>query len=99
MWQRPDNDAVGDPWLAGSIKNDSVSGTTRVRHLFPTTANQLLASRVVTRDNPMKLYGMLLGAAVAMLPIGAGLHAQAPPPNIIVIMGDDIGWSNIGVYN
>ena len=29
--------------------------------------------------------------------------AQAPPtgqkPNIIVIMGDDIGWSNIGAYN
>ena len=25
--------------------------------------------------------------------------AQTPPPNIIVIMGDDIGWSNIGVYN
>ncbi|WP_246702874.1 arylsulfatase [Starkeya sp. ORNL1] len=28
--------------------------------------------------------------------------AQAPasaPPNIVVIMGDDVGWSNIGVYN
>jgi arylsulfatase A-like enzyme len=47
----------------------------------------------------MKLHGMLLGAALAVLPLGAGLHAQAPPPNIIVIMGDDIGWSNIGVYN
>ena len=33
-----------------------------------------------------------------MLPLSAGLHAQTPP-NIIVIMGDDIGWSNIGVYN
>ena len=42
---------------------------------------------------------MLLGAALAVLPLGAGLHAQTPPPNIIVIMGDDIGWSNIGVYN
>ena len=47
----------------------------------------------------MKLYAMLLGMALAMVPIGAGLHAQAPPPNIIVIMGDDIGWANIGVYN
>jgi arylsulfatase A-like enzyme len=26
-------------------------------------------------------------------------HADAQKPNIIVIMGDDIGWSNIGVYN
>jgi arylsulfatase A-like enzyme len=25
--------------------------------------------------------------------------AQTSPPNIIIIMGDDIGWSNIGVYN
>ena len=25
--------------------------------------------------------------------------AQAQKPNILVIMGDDVGWSNIGVYN
>jgi arylsulfatase A-like enzyme len=47
----------------------------------------------------MKLREILLGAALAVLSTGAGLHAQTPPPNIIVIMGDDIGWSNIGVYN
>ena len=47
----------------------------------------------------MSLRGMLWGAALAMLPLSAGLHAQTPPPNIIVVMGDDIGWSNIGVYN
>ncbi|HMD64424.1 MAG TPA: sulfatase-like hydrolase/transferase, partial [Stellaceae bacterium] len=46
----------------------------------------------------MNLRGMLWGAALAVLPLSAGLHAQTPP-NIIVIMGDDIGWSNIGVYN
>ena len=47
----------------------------------------------------MSLRGMLWGAALAMLPLSAGLHAQMPRPNIIVVMGDDIGWSNIGVYN
>jgi arylsulfatase len=26
-------------------------------------------------------------------------HAADKAPNIVVIMGDDIGWSNIGVYN
>ena len=26
-------------------------------------------------------------------------HAADKQPNIVVIMGDDIGWSNIGVYN
>lgn len=37
-----------------------------------------------------------------LLTLSSGALAQtAPPkqPNIIVIMGDDIGWSNIGVYN
>ena len=47
----------------------------------------------------MNFRGMMLGAVLAMLPLGAGLHAQMPQPNIIVVMGDDIGWSNIGVYN
>jgi hypothetical protein len=48
----------------------------------------------------MNFRGMLWGAVLAMLPLGVGLHAQTPPPpNIIVVMGDDIGWSNIGVYN
>ena len=47
----------------------------------------------------MKLAAMLSGLVLAMLPIGAGLHAQPQQPNIIVIMGDDIGWANIGVYN
>src|SRR5216117_1628937 len=39
--------------------------------------------------------------SLAVLPAvtsGAAL-AQEKKPNIIVIMGDDIGWSNIGVYN
>ncbi len=37
---------------------------------------------------------MLCAALVAV-----GAQAQAQKPNIVVIMGDDIGWSNIGVYN
>ncbi|MET0778039.1 MAG: arylsulfatase [Pseudomonas mandelii] len=39
---------------------------------------------------------MLLSALV--LP-GITQAADKPAPNIVVIMGDDIGWSNIGVYN
>ena len=42
--------------------------------------------------------GLLL-AAVAGLVSSARAQAPAQKPNIIVIMGDDIGWSNIGVYN
>src|SRR5262249_39944376 len=29
----------------------------------------------------------------------SAVNAQQPRPNIVFIMGDDIGWSNIGVYN
>jgi Sulfatase len=55
------------------------------------------------------LSGTSLVAASALTGAGFATSAQAqqparvPPsgqqPNIIVIMGDDIGWSNIGVYN
>ncbi|POA17875.1 arylsulfatase [Pseudomonas sp. FW300-N1A1] len=37
---------------------------------------------------------------ISTLALPFTLHAaDNPPPNIVVIMGDDIGWSNIGVYN
>jgi hypothetical protein len=42
--------------------------------------------------------GLLL-AAVTGLVGPAQAQAQQQKPNILVIMGDDIGWSNIGVYN
>jgi arylsulfatase len=53
----------------------------------------------------MLLAGTTLAAASALGSAAAIEKAQAQPapsgqqPNIIVIMGDDIGWSNIGVYN
>jgi arylsulfatase A-like enzyme len=51
------------------------------------------------------LAGTTLAAASALGSAASDQTAQAQPapagqrPNIIVIMGDDIGWSNIGVYN
>jgi hypothetical protein len=37
---------------------------------------------------------------IALLCLAAGpAVAQQKKPNIILIMGDDIGWSNIGVYS
>jgi len=35
--------------------------------------------------------------AVMLSPLAAG--AQQPPPNILVIMGDDIGYWNVSTYN
>ena len=40
----------------------------------------------------------VIAAALSVPPLTAAT-AQAPKPNIIVIMGDDIGWYNIGAYN
>ena len=42
--------------------------------------------------------GTLLGATAL---VGPGAHAQAPArqPNILVIMGDDVGWFNVGAYS
>ena len=43
---------------------------------------------------------VLAVSVILVLSFGFNLHAQAQAkPNIIFIMGDDIGWSNIGVYN
>jgi arylsulfatase len=36
---------------------------------------------------------------VACFALPAGAQSSGKKPNIVVIMGDDIGWSNIGVYN
>jgi arylsulfatase A-like enzyme len=63
-----------------------------------------LSDRAINRRNIL-LGGTTLAAALA---IGATApvklaQAQQPAgsgqPNILVIMGDDIGWANIGVYN
>ena len=40
-----------------------------------------------------------LGSATGIEKAQAQQAASGQRPNIIVIMGDDIGWSNIGVYN
>jgi arylsulfatase len=45
-----------------------------------------------------RLGGLAAGLLLAVAVPGPG-QAQQQKPNILVIMGDDIGWSNIGVYN
>jgi arylsulfatase A-like enzyme len=84
--------------LAASPKGYNVANLTKA---LPDSFHlpSVLQVNAAIRNHPMKLLGVLLGAALAMLPIGAGLHAQPQQPNVIVIMGDDIGWANIGVYN
>ncbi|WP_445178113.1 arylsulfatase [Pseudomonas sp. McL0111] len=49
-----------------------------------------------TRLSRLFAVSMLLSAMIVPVTTHA---ADKPPPNIVVIMGDDVGWSNIGVYN
>ena len=52
--------------------------------------------RVFIRTVWLSLLTILAAVAVASTPAAA---QQQQRPNIIFIMGDDIGWANIGVYN
>src|SRR3954463_12873451 len=38
-------------------------------------------------------------SVTAAIPFGYSAQAQEKKPNIVVIMGDDIGWFNVGAYN
>ena len=42
---------------------------------------------------------VLLALFTAVGLAGAPAFAQAKKPNIVVIMGDDVGWFNIGAYH
>jgi hypothetical protein len=48
----------------------------------------------------LSVCGCATGIALAALssPLSPA-HAQAQRPNILVIMGDDVGWFNIGAYH
>ena len=59
------------------------------RELFMSTAKAALGTAVVVG-------GLLLGAVPGFV---SPAEAQQQKPNILVIMGDDIGWFNIGAYN
>ena len=51
------------------------------------------------RRNHRRIVGSFLFTAAALLAVSTPAAAQQKKPNIIFIMGDDIGWSNIGAYN
>jgi arylsulfatase len=57
---------------------------------------------MTTRSGLTRAFGSIAGGLLLATALSGVASAQTPasaPPNIVVIMGDDIGWSNIGVYN
>src|SRR5438270_3533284 len=59
------------------------------RQLFMSTAKAALGPAVVVG-------GLLLSAVPGFV---SPVQAQQQKPNILVIMGDDIGWENLGCYH
>jgi arylsulfatase len=52
------------------------------------------------KRNDLLKYGLtVLTASTALVGAGGTARAADKKPNIVVIMGDDIGWFNIGAYN
>ena len=83
---------------AGTVKHNTKEGTLRTSHK-PTAWTIVGEFRNLTR-----LLTMLGIAGVILYAASAPAYAQAKPtegkkPNILVIFGDDIGWSNISAYN
>jgi len=53
-----------------------------------------------SRVSVLKGFTMLMiGLAVAIFACGSSTQAADTKPNILVIMGDDVGWFNIGAYH
>jgi arylsulfatase A-like enzyme len=64
---------------------------------IPIRARNYRLSRISTRR--IATVAILMAVALCAMPSAGRAQAQAAKPNIIFIMGDDIGWFNIGAYN
>jgi arylsulfatase A-like enzyme len=57
---------------------------------------QIKQNKTMKRMQKLILLTLSFGLAISG---GAPAHAQDKKPNILVIMGDDVGWFNIGAYH
>src|SRR5262245_19315616 len=65
-----------------------------------TACRSARGSSVSRRSSSMKVCTSLFACAAMVTAMTMPAAAQQPQrPNIVFIMGDDIGWANVGVYN
>ena len=51
------------------------------------------------RDLQQKSFARVAGIVLAIVMANRRIRATARKPNILVIMGDDVGWFNVGAYH
>ena len=70
------------------------------KELEMTTTNRRLTRRALSHwlGSALRLWGIVMLALVAFASTAAAQTA-AQKPNILVIMGDDIGWFNPSIYH
>jgi arylsulfatase len=78
--------------MSSQNKRDQAIGSTPSRRSILLGSTTLAATSALGSDP-------LIRVAQAQQPTSPSAASGGEKPNIIVIMGDDIGWSNIGVYN
>jgi len=78
--------------MSSQSKRDQATAST------PSRRSILLASTTLAGASVLGS-GPLIRVAQAQQPAPSPATSSGEKPNIIVIMGDDVGWSNIGVYN
>jgi arylsulfatase A-like enzyme len=78
--------------MSSQSKRDQATAST------PSRRSILLGSTTLAGTSVLGS-GSLIQVAQAQQPASSPATSSGEKPNIIVIMGDDIGWSNIGVYN
>src|SRR5262245_31245199 len=87
--------ATAPDWrLTGTARQVCANGAARRRSWFPKLGGVDMSTRRMCLG--------LLAGVVAMTAAGTQAFAQQQqqrPPNILVIMGDDVGWFNIGAYH
>src|SRR5262252_5868436 len=72
-----------------------MSTTSRCAHIYPLSS--IKSKKLITRMKQKTLIQCVATLCAAFVAVTA--QAQNKKPNILVIMGDDVGWFNIGAYH
>src|SRR6476659_6276914 len=88
-WSLDCDSAQAETWRAGATPSQEVNMSTI----------QIFSGSKRSRTSALTALAALLAVGMAAVVTAAPVVAQEKKPNILVIMGDDVGWLNIGAYH